>query len=113
MVQMIKGQTVVLYTKTQTSTDAFGAPIYTETPSNVENVLIAPTTAEEVVSDVQMYGKHSVYTLHIPKGDSNDWSNVKVNFFGQDWRTFGAVTQYQEELLPLDWNKKVRVEKYE
>ena len=35
----MRGMTVTLYEQTQTSTDAFGAPVYTETPVTVDNVL--------------------------------------------------------------------------
>ena len=37
---------------------------------------------------------------------------IPVEFFGQKWRTYGGVQQYIEELVPLDWNKKVKVERY-
>ena len=36
----IKGITVVLYEKTLTGTDDFGAPIYNEAAVEVENVLV-------------------------------------------------------------------------
>ena len=32
-----------------------------------------------------------------------------MEFFGQKWHTYGGVQQYIEELVPLDWNKKVKV----
>jgi hypothetical protein len=36
-----------------------------------------------------------------------------VEFFGQRFRTIGFPTQGIEELIPLAWNKKVKVERYE
>ena len=39
---LIKGIPVILYERTQTGEDAFHAPVYTETPVTVENVLITP-----------------------------------------------------------------------
>lgn len=112
MLGIIKGQTVVLHSKQLNSYDDFGAPIFDETLINVDNVLISPTTQEDIVNDMQLYGKHSVYTLSIPKGDTHNWDDTFVEFFGRKWKTFGAVTEYQEELVPLDWNKKVKVEYY-
>lgn len=113
MVTVIKGQNVTLYEKIQVNTDAFGMPIYDERTVDVQNVLIQPTTAEDIVNEMQIYGKHSVYTLCIPKGDTHTWEDCVVEFWGKKYKQFGAVSQYQEELVPLDWNKKVQVELYE
>lgn len=109
---MIRGITVRLYVKTQTGTDEFNAPIYTETPVDVENVLVGEPVSEDIVNSLQLYGKHVAYTLGIPKGDEHDWDNVAVEFFGQKFRTYGGVTQGIEEMIPLVWNKKVKVERY-
>lgn len=113
MICAIKGQTVRLHNKTKVGEDDFGAPIYDDSIVEVENVLISPTTDEDIVSEMQMYGKHSVYTLSIPKGDTHNWDDTEVEFFGKTWRTFTTSMMYQEELVPLSWNRKVKVELYE
>ncbi len=110
---MIRGMTVVLYVRTQTGTDAFNAPIYAEHPVEVENVLVGEPTADDIVNSLQLYGKKIAYTLAIPKGDEHDWEDVTVEFFGEKFRTYGGVTQGIEKLIPLSWNKKVKVERYE
>lgn len=110
---MIRGITVRLYVKTQTGTDAFNAPVYAEVPVDVPNVLIGEPVADDIVNDLQLYGKRIAYMLAIPKGDAHDWDNVTVEFFGQKWRTYGGVTQGIEALVPLAWNRKVKVERYE
>lgn len=109
---MIRGITVRLYVKTQTGTDAFNAPVYAEVPVDVPNVLIGEPVADDIVNDLQLYGKRIAYMLAIPKGDAHDWDNVTVEFFGQKWRTYGGVTQGIETLIPLHWNRKVKVERY-
>jgi hypothetical protein len=109
---MIKGITVRLYQTNQIGTDDFNAPIYEETPVEVENILVSPVSAEDVVSDFQMYGKHSVYELCIPKGDCHDWQDKCVEFFGKSWRTFGFPKEWIEDNVPLDWNQTVKVERY-
>lgn len=109
----IKGIDVILYVKTQTGADEFNAPVYAEEPETVSNVLIGEPSTEDVASDLQLYGKHLAYTLAIPKGDAHDWSNVTVEFFGQKFRAYGAVTEGIEALIPLAWNRKVKVERYE
>ena len=108
----MRGITVTLYTKTETGADAFHAPIYTETPVQVDNVLVAPASTTEILDNVNLYGRKAVYTLAIPKGDTHDWENVRVDFFGQSWRTFGFPTEGIEHLIPLSWNRKVMVERY-
>lgn len=109
---LIKGITVTLYEKAQTGTDEFHAPVYTETAVEVENVLVQPVSADDVVDDLRLYGKRAEYELCIPKGDSHDWEDCRVVFFGQTWRTFGFVREYIEALVPLSWNRKVKVERY-
>lgn len=110
---LITGRTVVLYQNEQTGVDPFNAPTFEEVPVEVGNVLISPADASDVVTDLQLYGKRAEYVLCIPKGDTHDWMDKRVEFFGHSWRTFGIPQEWQEELLPLDWNKKVKVERYE
>lgn len=109
----MKGITVTLYTETVTGYNRIGEPIITETPVQVENVLVAPTSSDDLISEQNLYGKTSVYTLAIPKGDSHDWRNKKVEFFGQAFRTFDAPISGIDALIPLGWNTKVKVERYE
>lgn len=109
----IKGIQVTLYTQTETSTDPFGAPIYSETAVTVDDVLVAPASATEVLDTVNLYGKKAVYTLAIPKGDTHTWADKKVEFFGQAWHVFGIEQEGIEENIPLRWNKKVLVERYD
>ena len=110
---MIKGITVNLVDKISDSVDPFGTPIYRDAEIPIDNVLVSPSTTDDMVNQLNLTGKKAVYTLAIPKGDEHDWEDKEVRFFGQTWRTFGFVTQGIEHLIPLDWNKKVMVERYE
>lgn len=110
---MIKGITVTLYERTQSDTDAFGAPVWTETAVPVKNVLVTPTSDRDVIDALQIYGKHAVYELSLPKGDQHDWRDRRVDFFGQRFRVFGLGKEYIEANVPLCWNRKVLVERYE
>lgn len=109
---MITGIDVILHTKTQTGTDPLGAPIYTRTTETVQNVLVGEPTADDLINELQLYGKRLAYTLAIPKGDSHDWDDAEVEFFGKKFRTYGTAVQGIEHLVPLNWNKKVKVEAY-
>lgn len=110
---LIKGVTITLIQKIKTGYDPLGSPIYEDKEVEVENVLYSPTTSEDIVNNLELYGKKAVYTLAIPKGDNHNWENQEVRFAGQRFRTFGKVTEGIEHLIPLDWNKKVQVEIYE
>ena len=110
---MLKGITVILINKVQTGTDPFGKPIYTDKETYVDNVLVAPVSGDDLISQLSLTGRKAVYQLAIPKCDENVWENAEVLFFGERWRTFGIPVQGIEELIPLDWNMKVMVERYE
>lgn len=108
----IKGITIVLVDKVKTGTDPFGTPIYEDQDIEIENVLVSPTSTDDIVNQMTLTGKKAVYTLGIPKGDTHVWEDKEVKFFGERWRTFGFPTEGIEDLIPLDWNKKVMVERY-
>lgn len=109
---IIKGMSVVLYIKQQIGVDGFNSPIYEEIPETVENILIAPTSPDEIINSQDLHGKKAVYTLAIPKGDTHNWEDATVEFFGRKWKTFGFPVEGIEENMPLSWNKKVMVEAY-
>lgn len=108
----IKGMTIILVDKVQIGVDPFGKPIYEDKDIEVENVIAAPVSSDDVVNQQSLTGKVAVYSLGIPKGDTHDWEDKEVKFFGQRWRTFGIPLEGMEHLIPLDWNKKVMVERY-
>ena len=109
---MIKGITVVLVENVKTGEDPFHAPIYKEVRSEVKNVLVSPASSDDIISAQDLYGKKAVYTLAIPKEDKHNWEDCKVQFFEQTWKSFGIPLEGIEALIPLDWNKKVMVERY-
>lgn len=63
----LKGITVTLIDKQQTGTDPFGKPIYSDVEIQVDDVLVAPTKSEEVLTRQNLTGRTAVYTLAIPK----------------------------------------------
>ncbi|HEL0566830.1 hypothetical protein KP773_07115 [Streptococcus equi subsp. zooepidemicus] len=109
----LKGISVVLIAKQVTGKDPFGKEITIDFDIEVENVLVAPATTEDITNQLSLTGKKVEYVLAIPKGDKHDWENKEVRFFGKKWRTVGLPLEGIEGLIPLDWNKKVMVERYE
>lgn len=108
----IKGITVRLKTRVQTGTDEFKRPVYEEGFVDVENVLVGVPSSEDVVNELNLSGKRIKYTLGIPKGDTHNWINTEVEFWGERYRTIGKPMQGIDENIPLSWNKKVQVECY-
>lgn len=108
----IRGITVTLYEKTRTGTDAFNAPIYEESPTEVEDVLVGQPSTEDITNAEGLYGKKAAYVLGIPKGDAHEWADMRVSFFGQEFRTIGFPVEGIGDNIPLSWNKKVLVERY-
>lgn len=111
---MIKGIPIVLLTRVQIGSDGFNMPIYSDEliEEVIENVLVSPVSSSEASEALDLYGKKIIYNLAIPKGDFHDWTDSIVRFFGQEWRTVGFPLEGIEENIPLDWNKKVMVERY-
>ena len=109
---MIKGITVTLYEKEKINEDSFGKPIYKETPTKVENVLVAPANTSEILDTLNLTGKKAVYTIARPKGDEHVWEDNKVDFFEETWKVIGLPQQGIEHNIPLEWNQKWMVERY-
>ena len=110
----MRGITVTLYERTQTGVDALNHPIYTETAESIDNVLVAPAGSVEALESTNLSGRKGEYQLAIPKGDTHEWTaGKKVGFFGAYWRIIEIPEEGIEQLIPLSWNKKVQVERYE
>lgn len=109
----MRGITITLIERVEVGVDSLNHPIYEEIETEVENVLVAPTTADDVIDATSLEGKKLVYTLGIPKTDKHKWADAKVRFFGMTFKQFGLPTQGIDSLVPTKWNKKVMVELYE
>lgn len=109
----MRGITVVLINRTQTGVDALNHPIYEEVETEVSNVLVYPTTSDDVIDQTSLEGKKLAYTLGIPKGDAHDWLDCKVRFFGKTFKSYGFPIEGIEAMVPTRWHKKVLVDLYE
>lgn len=114
----MRGITVILHAKTQTGTDPFGAPIYTQTDEPVDNVLVGQPTTDDITTSTDLQGKRIDYMLGIPKGDAHDWTDVTVSWTDAYGRTitcetFGFPITGVEHLVPTPWHMKVRCHRIE
>lgn len=96
MMNLIKGTPIILWEN--------GKPV------TVENVLIGETTSQDMTEFVDESGLIT-YVLAIPKGDTHSWTDRKISFFGENFRTIGYPLQGIEGNMPLIWHKKVKVQR--
>lgn len=115
----MRGVDVTLYTDTISATpDAFNAPVVTNTTAEtVSNVLIGEPTTDDITTATEMYGKKLSCMLGIPKGDTHDWVDKRVEWtdaYGitHRLRTFGFPITGVEANVPTRWHMKVRCEEY-
>ena len=114
---MLRGIPISLVSKTRIGTDPFNRPVYTETVETVENVLVGQPTAEERLETYNLTGRKVAYTLGIPKGDTHVWEGQDVILpspyaFAGRYHVVGIPVSGIDELIPLQWNTKVQVERY-
>lgn len=109
----LRGITITVYQKKPIGSDAFGHMQYEHVPEQVDDVLVAPVSSSESSSNQNVSISKTQYNLAIPKGDTHGWTDTKVEFFGKAWKTVGEPVEGIEENMPLLWNKKVVVERYE
>lgn len=114
----MRGITVTLYQKTQSGSDAFGAPTWTETPVAVDNVLVGEPSTDDITTGTDRFGKRIDYMLGIPKGDAHDWKDTKVSWTDAagnavTCETFGFPIMGVEALVPTPWHMKVRCHRIE
>lgn len=114
---MLKGTDVTLYETYLAGVDDFGNLQYVETPVTVKNVLIGEPSTDDITTSTQMYGKVIRYMMGIPKGDTHDWVNKKVEwsdrYGAHRVKTFGVPITGIEANIPGPWHMKVRCEAYE
>lgn len=113
---MIKGVSITLKKKTASGTDPFNNSTYTTQNVTVDNVLVGVPSADDINDAFTRYGKKAVYTLHIPKGDTNIWEDTEVVLpepFAGTYRTIGYPTAYIQGNVPpgVPWNKIIKVER--
>lgn len=108
----IKGTTIKLLVQDFDDTDVFNhLNPYSGQWIEVNNVLFAPVSDEEATDSTNLTGRKATYQLAIPKGDTNTWtSGGYVLVHGEYYRIIGHPTEGMDENIPLDWNKKVKVE---
>lgn len=128
----MKGMTIYLVKKIQIGVDGFNQPIYIEGglfPANevypsgelypnpvmleaVDDCLVGQPSTDDVTNTLALYGKKIEYTIGIPKGDTHNWVDTEIEFFGARWRTVGYPETGIQANIPLRWGQNIKVERY-
>ena len=112
----IKGIRITLINRVEAGEDDTNRPIYEENEEYIDDVLVGEPSTEDISNELNLSGKRVVYTLAIPKGDNHEWVDTVVILpepFAGKYRTVGVPVAGIEDNIPLRWNKKVRLERYE
>lgn len=112
----MKGISITLISKTQSGTDEFNHPVYAESSSTVDDVLVGEPSTTDIENNLTVFGKRTKYTLAVPKGDTNKWEDAEVILpdpFSGTYKVIGKPTAGIEANIPLRWNKKVHLEQLE
>ena len=110
---MIKGETVILIETNKIGVDDFGADVFEEQETEVQDVVIGNPSTDDAITDLNLYGKHIVFVLGIPKGDTHDWKDKTVIIRGDKFKTYGFPLTQTDANVPGKWNTQVKVERYE
>ena len=109
--------TIQLVHRRKIGLDAFNRMVYgEEITEDIENVLIGQPSDADLATAQNLTGRRVSYVLGIPKGDKHDWENRKVILpapFSGIFRTIGFSVAGIDENMPLSWNRKVMVERFE
>lgn len=108
----MQGMTIYLSIKTQTGTDSFGAPIYTEELKAVDDCLVGQPSVDDISNTLALYGKKISYMIGIPKGNTDNWVDAEVVINGERFRTIGYPETGIQANIPLRWGQNVKVERY-
>jgi len=113
---MLHGVTIQIKIKGEATYNSFGEAIAAESWENVADVLVGLPTTEDMPAHGELLGRRVDYVLGIPKGDGHVWEDAEVILpapFAGRYRTVGFPVAGIEDMIPLRWNKKVKVERIE
>jgi hypothetical protein len=75
-------------------------------------VLIGQPCTNDRADSIDLDGKRIDYVLGIPKGDTHNWVDTEIIFFGQRFKTVGYPQTGIQENIPLRWGQNVKVVHY-
>lgn len=105
------GETVVVVTRTETGRGPGNTPVWAESETTVDNVLVVPGPRADVLEPNRPMGVDVVFTLHFPKTVTGSLRGCRVRVRGETFHVVGDPRAYQDNLTPGEWNRPVEVER--
>lgn len=90
MAAMIKGISVILHVKQKTGVDAFNRPVYTYAAEQVDNVLVSPTSTDDIVTSQDLYGKKQYIHWQSQRVIPTHGKTVKLSSLEGDGKRSGS-----------------------
>ena len=109
----LHGIPVQLTQRVEVGKDDLNIPVYEDVVVTVDNVLVGTPSSTDIIDSQNLIGKQAAFILGIPKGDTHQWEDAKVSFWGRDFQVIGVPMEGIDDLVPLQWNKRVIVREYE
>jgi len=125
---MIRGTSITVVHRTMTGRDDMGEPVFTTWRDTVGNVLITPSSTDEMDESNRMFGVTCDLTLHFPKsytaslegctvilpppyGDAVPTTTTTTTGQGTEraYRVLGDPKPYMPDNTPTPWNRNAMV----
>lgn len=106
---MISGMEVEVVRRTMTGRDEMGEPIFSESHEPVGNVLVTPSSTDEMDETNRAFGISCELTLHFPKDYTASLEGCSVIVYGDEYRVLGDPQPYMPENTPTPWNREAKV----
>lgn len=106
---MISGTTVTVTRRVMTGRDEMGEPVFSTQSESVGNVLVAPSSTDEMDETNRAYGVTCELTLHFPKDYTQSLEGCTVAVYGGTYRVLGDPQPYMAANTPTPWNRPVKV----
>lgn len=105
---MIKGVDVMVTSRSSTTTDDMGEPVFTYTTTTVGNVLWHEANTDEMDESNRMFGVTCDLSLDFPKTYTASLEGCTVTVNGEDYRVLGDPKGFMPENCPTPWNRTVK-----
>lgn len=107
----MKGESVVVTTRTEVGRDPGNAPIYETTTTTVHDVLVAPGPRADVTDSTRPEGVRIAWNLSFPKTFTSSLRGAEVSVRGEDpCPVVGDPKPYTPENTPTRWWMPVELE---
>lgn len=107
--QIFKGMQVKVLRQVKGEPDEMGEPTLTWKPETVDNVLMHPSTTDDLEAS-RPDGVQIDVTFHFPKTYTASLRGCRIQVGEHEYRVVGDPQPYMEQNTPGSWNRTVGAE---